>query len=170
MARLVLLEAPLRVGGGQLQHQVGGRDEARLDAGHDGAVGQCDGQVALAHAGGPEEDDVLGPLDEGQARQLGDLRTWHAGGEAEVELLERLDRRQRGQLHQGRALPFRAGLGFGIEQPLEEVAEAAFAACDVLGDGGPVDGDAFELERLGLGGNAHVLQVVHAPTPESKAS
>src|SRR5690606_13455134 len=43
-------------------------------------------------------------------------------------------------------------------------------AGDVLGDSGPVDGDALELERLGLGGNAHVLQVVHAFTPESKAS
>src|SRR5690606_17046719 len=40
----------------------------------------------------------------------------------------------------------------------------------LLGDSRSVDAGALELERLGLCGDAHVLLVAHAPTPESKAS
>ena len=47
---------------------------------------------------GPEQHDVLGSLDEGEAGQFLDLRAWRAAGEGEVILLERLHRRQGGKL------------------------------------------------------------------------
>jgi hypothetical protein len=43
-----------------------------------------------------EEHNVLGALDEGEARQLHDLLARCAGGEVEVVLIERLDRGEAG--------------------------------------------------------------------------
>ena len=56
-----------------------------------GKVSEGDRQVRLADAGGTEEDDILGALDESQAGEFVDLRPWRAGGETEVEAVERLD-------------------------------------------------------------------------------
>jgi hypothetical protein len=51
--------------------------------------------TALAHAGGSEQDDVLGTVDECQVGQFLDLRAGCAAGEGEVVLLQRLDCWQR---------------------------------------------------------------------------
>src|SRR5690606_34247618 len=133
-------------------------------------VGQCDGEMALTHARGSEEDDVLSAFDERETCQFGDLRSWNARGEAEVELLQRLDCRKRGQFHQGRALALGASVGFGNKQPLEEVGETAFCTSDVLRDGRPVGGDALELQGLRMRCNPLVLQLAHAAAPTSSAS
>ena len=92
----------------QLHHQVGGRDEARLDARLRRAVGQRTGDVRLADARWPKQYDVLGPLDEREAGQLLYLRARGTTGETEVILLQRLDARQRGELRERLALAKRS--------------------------------------------------------------
>jgi hypothetical protein len=69
----VSLQPTLCLGGSELDHQVSGGDEAGLDAGHDGPTAQCHGQMALADAGGAEQHDVLGSLDEAQRGEFLDL-------------------------------------------------------------------------------------------------
>ncbi len=51
----------------ELQHQVGGGDEANLDTGQGRTISQGASQVRLAYATGREQDDVLGTLDEAQS-------------------------------------------------------------------------------------------------------
>jgi len=84
----VILRPTLVVGGRELQHEIGGRDEAGLDAGHDRPIGQRQGDMALADTARSEQDDVLGAGNEGQGRQFLDLCPRCAAGEAEITLLK----------------------------------------------------------------------------------
>lgn len=59
--RVVPLLAPGRL---QLQHQVSGCDELRLDPSLGGGVAQRDGQMRLAHTGWAQQHSVLALVDE----------------------------------------------------------------------------------------------------------
>jgi len=166
----VLLESSLRSRGRELQHQVCRRDEARLDAGHHRPVRERRRQVALAHAAVPEQHDVLGALDEGEACELLDLRAGRAGGEAEVVLLQRLDRRQRGELQQRCTLPFASCIVLNAERSFEEVGEARLVPGGLLGEMRPVGADALELELRAHQRDAFVLQVMPAPPAATPGS
>ena len=81
-----------------MQHQVGGCNEARLDALGDGLVTQADGEVAFANATGTKEHNVLRPFHEGQARQLVQLLARGPAGELEVIVLKQLAPWEAGKL------------------------------------------------------------------------
>lgn len=155
----VLPEPLLAVCRRELQHQVGRADEARLDPRHDGAVGQRNRQVALAHAAGAEQDDVLRALDEAECRQFLKLRTRRSRSEGEVVLLQGLHRREGGHLQQRLARAFGTGIGFGAQQRLEKVGKARLAVGRPLREVRPIAADAFELEALAQLADAVVLQV-----------
>ena len=87
----VLLAGPLEPG-----HELLQRQEQHPMTSLGGLHSQGDGQMGLAHTRRSQEDDVLGPLDEGQTSQLQDHLAVDCGLEAEVELLQRLDPRQPG--------------------------------------------------------------------------
>ena len=142
----VVPEPALARGGLQLQHQVGSGDEARLDGGRRGPKAECDRQMRLADTRGPQQDDVLGALHEGERGQLVDHRAGHSGREAEVERLQRLDGGEAGKLGKHLAGPFGAEVVLGLEQPLEEVHEARLIACRNLRGGRVIHRHAFELE------------------------
>lgn len=75
------------MGGSQLHHQIGGDQEQDLDACHHGAIGKRLRQLALAHAAGPQEYDVLRPFDEVQGRQfLNRGGAWRTAGEDKVKV------------------------------------------------------------------------------------
>lgn len=81
--RVALLPAGRR----QLQHEVGGGHEARLVACPCSEVTQRQRQMGLAHAGRPEENDVLVPLNEREAGELLDglLRGTSSGKSSQPE-------------------------------------------------------------------------------------
>lgn len=64
--------------------------------------------MTLADAGGTEQHDVLGPVDEAQCGKLLDLLLGGAGGELKVVALDRLDGGQGRELQQGLANAFSA--------------------------------------------------------------
>lgn len=91
--------------------------------------------MRLAHAAGPEEDHVLGALDEGQAGQFGDLLARRAGSETEVVAVQRLDRREPRGAGEHLPRPGPAHLALAPQDLLEEVAEGGVAGCRGLGRG-----------------------------------
>ena len=103
-----LLQPALALRRLQGEDQIGRGGEAHLPAALRGEVAERDRQVRLADAAGPEQHDVLGALDEGEAGELLDLRARRAGGEGEVEAVERLDRREAGDARQTSRAPGRA--------------------------------------------------------------
>lgn len=68
-----LLEDAARRGVLQVLDEPGAVHEPDLAPRLDRLDAQRDGEVRLAHAGAPHEQDVLGPLDEPQGRELLDL-------------------------------------------------------------------------------------------------
>ena len=75
-------------GADEAAHQaLEGEEEDRV-AGLDGLDAEGDGEVRLAHAGRPEQHDVLGALDEAEAGELADLLAVDRGLEVEVELIQ----------------------------------------------------------------------------------
>ena len=102
----------LSLGGFELQHQIGGRDEFGLDPGLRGQVAQRDPHMRFAHAAGAEQHGVLAALDEAQGGQLVDGFLRCAHGEAVVVLVEGLDRGEAGHANQG--LPRSHQPGFSL--------------------------------------------------------
>ena len=90
-------ELVLSMRSGQNQQQVGGRDEANLDACLRGRIPQGDGDVSLASAAWPQQHHVLATLDEGQAGQFLDLCLGHACGGIEIKALQGFDRWEAGK-------------------------------------------------------------------------
>jgi hypothetical protein len=85
------LQAVLLASPEQPAHEAFQGEEQHRVAGLHGLDPEGDGQVGLAHAGRAEQDDVLGPLHEAQARQLSDDLAVDRRLEVEVELLQGLD-------------------------------------------------------------------------------
>jgi hypothetical protein len=71
--------------------------------------------MGLADAGRPEQDDVLGALDEAQAGELAHLPAVDGRLELDIELVERLDPRQAGQLEPALDAALVAAAPFGLE-------------------------------------------------------
>jgi hypothetical protein len=90
--------------------------ECRLD----GFDAEGDGQMGLADAGRPEQDDILGALDEAQPGELPDLLAVDRGLELEVELVQRLDPGQAGEFEAALDAPLMAAAPLGFERLGEE--------------------------------------------------
>lgn len=86
-----LLEDAARRGVLQVLDEPGAVHEPDLAPRPDGLDAQRDGEVRLAHAGAPHEQDVLGPLDEPQGRELLDLGARDRRLEVPVEVRQPLD-------------------------------------------------------------------------------
>lgn len=86
-----LLEDAARRGVLQVLDEPGAVHEPDLAPRPDGLDAQRDGEVRLAHAGAPHEQDVLGPLDEPQGRELLDLCARDRRLEVPVEVRQPLD-------------------------------------------------------------------------------
>lgn len=84
-------EPVLHPGPGQASQERLQRQEEDPMARFRGFHPQGDRQVGLAHPGRPEQDDVLGPLDETEAGQLAHDLAVQTGLEGEVKLVEGLD-------------------------------------------------------------------------------
>ncbi len=84
-------------------------------AGLDGLDPEGDGEVGLAHAGRPEEDDVLGALDEAQAGELAHLFAVDRGLKVEVELIQALEPGQAGQLETALDAPLVPAAPLGLQ-------------------------------------------------------
>ena len=68
--------------------EVGGGGEVGAVAGFGGFAGQADGEVGLAQAGRPDQQDVGGVLQVAAGGQLGDQRGVDGGGGVVVEVLQ----------------------------------------------------------------------------------
>ena len=86
-----LLEDAARRGVLQVLDEPGAVHEPDLAPRPDRLDAQRDGEVRLAHAGAPHEQDVLGPLDEPQGRELLDLGARDRRLEVPVEVRQPLD-------------------------------------------------------------------------------
>ena len=86
-----LLEDAARRGVLQVLDEPGAVHEPDLAPRPDRLDAQRDGEVRLAHAGAPREQDVLGPLDEPQGRELLDLGARDRRLEVPVEVRQPLD-------------------------------------------------------------------------------
>ncbi|KOF53118.1 hypothetical protein AD428_15810 [Achromobacter sp. DMS1] len=122
--------------------------------------------MALAHAAGPQEYDVLGPFDKAQSGQFLDLGTWRTAGKGEVIILDGLDRGQRGNLHQGSPLAFDPGVVLDAQKAFQEVTMAGVLAGTLLGDGRPLAADTLQLQDVAELFDPVVLDV-HARTSSS---
>lgn len=130
-----LLHAPLPLRGLERDDEVGGRQEADFPALVRGDQPEGDGKVRLTGARWPEQDDVLGTLDEAERGELLYLRTRGAGGEREVVRLKRLLRREAGGPGQHLERPHTPRLAFGAQDLLQEVGIAGiFPLRGRLGD------------------------------------
>ena len=86
-----LLEDAARRGVLQVLDEPGAVHEPDLAPRPDRLDAQRDGEVRLAHAGAPHEQDILGPLDEPQGRELLDLGARDRRLEVPVEVRQPLD-------------------------------------------------------------------------------
>lgn len=86
-----LLEDAARRGVLQVLDEPGAVHEPDLAPRPDRLDAQRDGEMRLAHAGAPHEQDVLGPLDEPQGRELLDLGARDRRLEVPVEVRQPLD-------------------------------------------------------------------------------
>jgi hypothetical protein len=118
-----LLQSALALRGFQQQHQVGRCHEPCLDPGLCRQITQADGDMRFAHTGRPQQDHVLGPLDEAQSGELLDLRRRRADRKFEVELIQRLDRREARHARQHRAGPSPTGFQLAAQHCLQKVGE-----------------------------------------------
>jgi len=91
-----LFDAPLALRGLQRDSESS-RQEADLPALVRGDQPEGDGKVGFPGARWPEQDEVLGTLDEAERGELLYLRTRGASGEREVVRLKRLLRRETGR-------------------------------------------------------------------------
>jgi capsid protein len=86
-------------------------------------VAKRNGKMCLAHPRWPEHDDILRPLDKGQAGQFRDLLTRGASGKAEIIAIQRLDRRKACRAGKHLPRPCTARFPLTLQRILKEVAE-----------------------------------------------
>jgi hypothetical protein len=111
-----------------------------------GGAAEADGEVGLAHAGWPEDEDVFGVGDEAASGQLPHELLVDARLELEVELLERFDRRKVGDLDVHRdALALLVG-NLVAEHSVEEVEVGGVLLGGVGQHGVEPLGDVAELK------------------------
>jgi len=119
---LVRIEATKRpgqvevtAGGQELLDELVGREEQDADTGGDERVAERACQVALADARPPEQQDVVGALDEVATGELAGLEEDLAGYAGDVEGVEGLRRREPGAAPQPVDAALTAGLGLDLE-------------------------------------------------------
>ncbi|MET3145477.1 UNVERIFIED_ORG: hypothetical protein ABIB63_001275 [Xanthomonas axonopodis] len=128
LRRMKIGQAILALGRTHGHHQVGGTDEAGFHAGLGGQIAQADRQVGFADAGGTQQHQILGPLDERKSGQFLHCLLAGAMGRGEVELLQGLDHGEAG--HPGQHVS-RTALPCGhfiFEQSFQEIGEAQLVA------------------------------------------
>src|SRR5262249_9160737 len=130
-----VVEPPLPEGPGQRTDERGGRGEQHAVAVFDGLEAEPDREMRLAHAGRPEDDQVLAMLDEVAGTERLDLLLVDRRLVAEIEALQALDEREPRQLRpHGDVL---GGLGSDLlgEDLVEEVGVGALLGRGVLEQG-----------------------------------
>ena len=130
--------------------EVEGAPHEHAVAGADRADGDRGGDVALAHARGADQEQVLVLGDEACRSQLHDLGLGELGIEGPVEVLELLDLDDLALLEPSGEEPVRSAVQLVLDEELEE-----FEVRQGRGLGlGEADG-----ERLGHAGQAQVLEL-----------
>src|SRR4051794_31978065 len=117
-------------------------------AGQAGADAECDGQVRLAGAGRPEQDDVLLAGEEIQLAQMQYRLAPQAGLEGEVELLERLARREPRGLDPAQPAMAVAAVGLGLQERRGELLERPFFGAGAIGELGQRPRSRRRLEGM----------------------
>ena len=133
----------------------------------DGGHSQGDGQVGLAHARWPQEQDVLTVGQEAHGGQLPHLTLVDGRLEGEVELVQGLDEGEMGQSGLHGHIPLIACRGFQVQQPIEESQIGPFMLGCLFRDGVDVLSHALEFETGEVGLHALIGQVVHGITSTS---
>src|SRR5579864_7762139 len=148
---------------GELQHELGSRNEPRLDIRLRRLVAQGNRQVRLANAGRPEQHYVLRSFDECQRCKLRQQRFWSARCELKVILFERLDARKSSRSGQERAATLLPVAMLGEQQLLEKLLKAQLFARGVLGDVRQVRCHRSKRKALTKVFDAFKLEHVRAP-------
>ncbi len=125
-----LLEDPARRGVLEVLHESGAVHEPDLAPRPDRLDAQRDGEVRLAHAGAPHEQDVLGPLHEPEGRELLDLGARDRRLEVPVEVGQALDVGEPGRPYALVGYPDLPGGDLDARHLLEGGGEAPLARGD----------------------------------------
>ena len=133
--------------------EIEGAAHEHAVAGADRADGDRGGDVALAHAGRADQEQVLVLGDEACRSQLHDLGLGDLGIECPVEVLELLDLDDLALLESSREEPVGAAVQLVLDEELEEF-EVRQGCCLGLGEA--------DRERLGHAGQAQVLELADA--------
>ena len=132
------------------------RQEAHGVAGLDGLDAEGDGEVGLADAGGAEEDDVLRPLHEAEARQLAEHLPVDRGLEVEVELVEGLQPREARQLQPALDPALVPAPPFGLEGLGQKPLVVDVPLGRLLADAVELGQEVLHLHPLEEAGQFHV--------------
>src|SRR5712691_3256666 len=130
-----LVQAPLGRGLGERGDQAGRRREEHAIPALDRLEAQPDGQVRLADAGRPEEDDILAVLDEVTATERLDLLLVERGLIVEVEGLQALHEREAREMGAHRDVLGRLRGDLLREEGVEEVGVRGLLGRGVLEEG-----------------------------------